>query len=288
MFEITFLGTSAAVPTLERNLSAIAVRREGEIYLLDCAEGTQRQMMRFGLSFMKVRAIFISHLHLDHFLGVFGLMETMRLNGRQEILSIYGPKGTRAVIGKGGNFVQVHEIDENFSCDFGEFAVSSFKTKHEGLSLGYCLEEKEKRRFYEDKAKKLGIKGPMFSEIAKKGSLKVGGRVVKLEEITYVQKGKKICYTGDTLPCENTVLAAKGADLLIHEATFGEDKKEEAEESWHSTARQAAQVAKKAKAKRLVLTHISGRYKSPLGLLEEARAVFKDTAVAEDGLKLEV
>ena len=141
MFEVTFLGTSAAVPTIQRNLLAIAVRRDGDIFLLDCAEGTQRQMMKFGLSYMKVKAIFITHLHLDHFLGVFGLVETMRMNGRKDKLAIYGPRGSKATFGK-KDFVEINEIDDKWSADFGEFTASSFKTKHEHDSMGFVFEEK--------------------------------------------------------------------------------------------------------------------------------------------------
>lgn len=287
MLEITFLGTSAAVPTVQRNLSAIAVRREGDIFLLDCAEGTQRQMMRFGLSYMKVKAIFITHLHLDHFLGVFGLVETMRLNGRKEKLSIYGPRGSKATFGK-KDFIEIVEIDEKFSADFGEFSVSSFKTEHERDSVGVVLQEKGKRRFYEEKAKGLGIKGPLFTKIMNEGKLKIGNKTIKLSDVTYLQPGKKLVYTSDTMPCAATVRAAKSADLLIHESTFCEDKKEEAKEARHSTAAGAAAIAKKAGAKRLALTHISGRYREAKQLLDEAKAVFENTLVAEDGTKVEI
>ncbi|MEM2137568.1 MAG: ribonuclease Z [Candidatus Anstonellaceae archaeon] len=287
MFEITFLGTSAAVPTVQRNLSAIAVRKDGDIFLLDCAEGTQRQMMKFGLSYMKVKAIFITHLHLDHFLGVFGLVETMRLNCRKDKLSIYGPRGSKATFGK-KDFVEIVEIDDKWSADFGEFTASSFKTEHEHDSMGFVFEEKGKRRFYEDKAKGLGIKGPMFSEIMEKGKLKVGNKTIKLSDVTYEQPGKKIAYTSDTMPCAATAKAAKGADLLIHESTFAEDKKDEAKEAKHSTAAGAAATAKKAGAKMLVLTHISGRYRDTKPLLDEAKEIFSNVVVAEDGTKIEI
>lgn len=287
MFEVTMLGTASAVPTLQRSLSAIAVRRDGDVFLLDCGEGTQRQMMRFGVSYMKVQAIFITHLHLDHFLGVFGLVETMGLNGRGGKLSIYGPAGSKAVFGK-KSFVEVIEIDEKFSSDFGGFTVSAFKAEHERHGLGFVFEEKEKRRFYEEKAKSLGLKGPMFTQIMQKGEITVGKKKIKLKDVTYVQPGKKLAYTGDTLPCAATAKAAKGADLLIHDCTFGSDREAEAAEAKHSTAAQAAKVAKKAGVKRLLLTHLSGRYLDTAPLLSEARAIFPGTAVADDGMKIEV
>lgn len=288
MFEITMLGTSCAVPTVQRNLSSIAVRRDGGVYLLDCGEGTQRQMMRFGVSYMKVRAIFITHLHLDHFLGAFGLVETMALNKRKEKLTIYGPAGTKATFGRQKEFVEIVEIDGKLSVDFGEFAVSSFKVKHSLGSFGFVFEEKGKRRFHEEKAKGLGIKGPMFTKIMNDGKLKVGSRTVRLADVTYAQAGRKIAYTGDTAPCEQTARAAKGADLLIHEATFAQEKADEAAEANHSTAAQAAEVAEKAGVKKLLLTHISGRYKDTKILLEEARKIFPDVDVAQDGMKIEV
>lgn len=287
MFEVTFLGTSAAVPTIQRNLSAIAVRRNGDIFLLDSAEGTQRQMMRFGLSYMKVKTIFISHLHLDHFLGVFGLVETMRLNGRKEKLSIYGPRGSKATFGK-KDFVEIVEIDDKWTCDFGEFTASSFKTEHEHDSIGFVFEEKGKRRFHEDKAKGLGLKGPLFTKIMNEGKLKIGSKTVKLSDVTYEQPGKKLVYTSDTMPCAATAKAAKGADLIIHESTFAEDKKDEAKEAKHSTAAGAATIAAKAGAKMLALTHISGRYRDTKPLLDEAKAIFENVVIAEDGTKIGV
>jgi len=287
MIEVTMLGTASAVPTLHRGLSSIALRRDGDVFLFDCGEGTQRQMMRFGVSYMKIRAIFISHLHLDHFLGAFGLIETMRLNGRKEKLSIYGPVGSRAVFGK-KDFLEVMEIDEKFSIDFGEFSISAFANAHSHSSFGFALQEKEKRRFYEQKAKSLGISGQMFTQIMQKGELAVGGKKIRLKDVTYAQQGRKITYSGDTPPCAAVAKAAKGADLLIHEATFADDRLVEAKKARHSTASQAAKMAKKAGAKKLLLTHLSGRYLDTSGLLSEAKKIFESTQVAEDGMKVQV
>jgi ribonuclease Z len=287
MFELTVLGTSSAMPTPERSLSCIAVRKDGEIFLLDCGEGSQRQMMRFSVSYMKIRAIFITHLHLDHFLGAFGLLETLRLNGRKEKLTIYAPRGAAGVFGR-KEFLEVKEIGGKWSGDFGGFTVSSFATKHPGGALGFVLEEKEKVRFHEEKAHALGLKGPMFSEIQKKGKLTIAGKAVKLKDVTYTQPGKKIVFSGDSAPCAALAKAAKGADLLIHESTFGSDKAAEAKETSHSTAQDAAACAKKAGAKRLLLTHFSGRYADTSQLLAEAKAIFPAVDAANDGMKLEV
>ncbi|MFA6328781.1 MAG: ribonuclease Z [Candidatus Micrarchaeia archaeon] len=287
MFEITVLGTSSAMPTPERSLSCIAVRKDGDIFLLDCGEGSQRQMLRFGVSYMKIRAIFITHLHLDHFLGVFGLLETLRLNGRKEKLTIYAPRGAAGVFGR-KDFLEVKEIDEKWSEDFGGFVASSFAAKHIGGSLGFALEEKEKIRFHEEKAKGLGLKGPMFTEIQKKGKLTVDGKVIKLKDVTYSSPGKKIVFSGDSAPCATLTRAAKGADLLMHESTFGSDKVAEAKDTSHSTAQDAATCAKKAGAKRLLLTHFSGRYADTTPLVAEAKKIFPAVEAAKDGMKLEV
>ena len=287
MFELTVLGTSSAMPTPERSLSCIAMRRDGDIFLFDCGEGSQRQMMRFGVSYMKVRAIFISHLHMDHFLGVFGLLETLRLNGRTEKLTIYAPRGAEGVFGR-KEFLEIKEIDEKWSADFESFRVSAFATKHAGTSFGFSIEEKEKVRFHEEKAKGLGLKGPMFTEIQKKGKLLVAGKTIKLKDVTYAQPGKKIVYSGDSAPCATLTRAAKDSDLLIHESTFGSDKEQEAKDTSHSTAENAAACAKKAGAKKLILTHFSGRYADTSQLLAEAKKIFPATEAAKDGMKLEV
>ncbi|MCX8174599.1 MAG: ribonuclease Z [Candidatus Micrarchaeota archaeon] len=288
MFEITVLGSSSGAPSLHRNLPSVAVRYEGELLLLDCGEGTQRQMMRFGISFMKLKAIFISHLHLDHYLGVFGIAETMRLNKRTEPLAVYGPPGIAARIGRGTLAKPVEFSGNGVLADFGKFQVSSFKVQHSKESFGFLIEEKEKRRFYEEKAKRAGLRGEMFSQIMREGSLRVGRKVVRLEDITYVQPGRKIVYSGDAAPCAETIKAAEGADLLIHEATFSHQHSQEAAEAAHSTARQAAEIAKKAGCKKLLLTHISGRYADASELLAQAKEVFKDTLIAEDGLRLSI
>jgi len=287
MFEITVLGTASAVPTIKRSLPAIAVRHEGGVYLLDCGEGTQRQMMKYGVSYMKIKAIFITHLHLDHFLGAFGLIETMGLNNRVEKLTLYGPRGSAAVFGR-KSFLEIVEIDEKFSVDFGGFSASAFANTHARDSFGFVFEEKERRRFYEDKAHAAGIRGPMFTQIMQKGELLVGKKKVRLKDISYPQPGKKLVYSGDTGPCPLLVKAAKGADLLIHEATFCSDRLAEAKEAKHSTAAQAASAAKKAGVKQLLLTHISGRYADNSHLLLEAKKTFENSVVAEDGMKAEV
>ncbi|MEM4554363.1 MAG: ribonuclease Z [Candidatus Anstonellaceae archaeon] len=291
MFEITMIGTSSGVPTPQRGMPAIALRRENVLLLFDCGEGTQRQMMCLGISYMKVRGIFLSHLHLDHYLGIFGLIETMALNGRQDLLEIFGPPGTRKSIGTKYElrpFVKINEIQPGSAVDFGSFTVRAVAVLHTQNSLGFVIEEKEKIRFYEERAHLAGLRGKMFSEILEKGELSISGKKVRLKDLTYVQKGKKVAYSGDTAPCADFAKAAKDSDLIIHEATFSSELEQDAKEANHSTAAQAAAIAKKARAKRLILTHISGRYKDPSVLVEEARKIFPATEAAYDGMKLQV
>ncbi len=295
--KITVHGSAASAPTPARGMPAISVSINGEVLLLDCGEGTQRQMMKHGVSYAKVKAILISHLHLDHFLGVFGLLETLRLSGRQEPLHLFGPKGSSSVFGNNA-ILRIHELDsmpENSPTkkifDLEGHAISAFPVKHSKNRdcFGFVVEQLSYVRFHEAKAKKAGLKGPMFKEIQKNGELKIGKKTVKLQDITYLQKGKRIVYTGDTEYCEGVVFASTSADLLIHESTFCEDKKDEAKEKNHSTAKEAAQAAKKAKASHLLLTHISGRYSDGKPLLDEASAVFKGKiTVAKDGLQIEI
>jgi ribonuclease Z len=282
MFEIIFLGTSSATPTVERGLPSIAIRKEGKIILFDCGEGTQRQMMKFGVSYMKVDAIFISHLHLDHFLGLFGLIETMALHKREKPLEVFVPEGFKFFNKK--PFLKITHIKDKDVFEFGNFSVSVFKNNHAQPSFAFLIKENDKIKFFEKKAKSLGIKGPLFSQILKEGELLIGKKKIKLKDVTYVQPGKKIVYSGDTAFLDEMIKIAKDADLLIHEATFCSDREEEAKNTLHSSAKQVAQLAKKAKVKKLVLTHLSGRYSDPELFLSDAKQ-FKNTIVAKDGLK---
>ncbi|VVB66120.1 Ribonuclease Z [Candidatus Gugararchaeum adminiculabundum] len=283
---IVVLGSGGAVPSPERNLSGISLHYEGDVYLFDCGEGTQRQMMKFGSSYAKVKAVFISHLHLDHWLGLIGMIETLRLNGRTEKLEIFGPRGIARSELLVRDFVTVTEIGDGFEYKGDGFKVRAFDVEHDKGGMGFVFQEDAKRKFDEAKAKGMGLKGKLFREIQEKGSVETEKGKVKLEDVSWLQDGLKIVYSGDTMPCKRLVDEAKGADLIIHEATFLEEMKEEAKEKKHSTAKQAAEIAKKAGAKRLLLTHISGRYKDSKEIEKEARKVFEETIVAKDGLEV--
>lgn len=290
MFEITFLGTSASVPSRERNLSSIAIKREGDLLLFDCAEGTQRQLMRFGLSYMKVKAIFISHLHLDHVLGLPGLLETMKLSGRthEQKLLVFGPAGIENFFVRDYQFVEAKILSDNFTHDFGGYIFRAMKTPHSNESYALLLEEKERRKFNEKKAKGLGLRGEMFTEIQKKGELNINGKTVKLGMVSRAVKGKKICYSGDIPYYEPLAQFAANSNLLIHESTFDEKMEAEARERKHSTCIDAAKIAKLAKAKKLVLTHISSRYADAKMLSGQAKAIFPKVKAAKDGLKMKI
>lgn len=306
MLSVTFLGTSAARPTVERNVSGLAIHREGETLLFECGEGTQRQMMRYGVSFA-LSEIFFTHFHADHFLGVIGLMRTLGLQGRPEPLFLYGPKGAKKVLGQAMQLgvervpfpVEIREVKAgDVIRDAGSgmrdaYEIRVFATEHGGGSVGYALREHERRgRFDPDKARAAGIpEGPLWGKLTKGETVGLSdGRTVGPEGfVGPTRPGRLVVFTGDTRPCSSVVDAAQGADLLIHEATFGEEEKDRAKETGHSTAKEAAQVALAAKVKRLVLCHVSARYSlSAEDLVTEAREVFPNVMVAKDGLEVAV
>jgi ribonuclease Z len=294
--KITFLGTSGSTPTRERSLPSVAIEREGSIFLFDCGEGTQMRLIQDSVNMSKIDAVFITHIHGDHVIGIAGLMRTLALNKRTRPLRIYIPegyeKGVKELIGF-DRAVMGYEIIINgikggkvFS---GEgFSVSAFRLKHSVKCYGYALREEDRIRFVKERCKKLGMKGKMFAEILKKGHIKINGKDIKVGEITYTEKGRKIVYASDTRPAATTVAAAIGADILIHEATYGSELKDLAVERQHSTAEEAAGIALKAGVKRLVMVHISARYKSPAKLEGEARKIFPKSEMAKDGMAITI
>ena len=301
MLSVTFLGTSAARPTVERNVSSLAIQREGETFLFECGEGTQRQMMRFGVSFA-LSEIFFTHFHADHFLGVIGLVRTLGLQAREEPIRLYGPKGAKKLLGQalalGVERVPFPvEIVEAKAGDVlakrDGYEIQAFATEHGGGSVGYVLKEHQRLgRFDPEKAQAAGIpEGPLWGKLHKGEPVTLAnGQTLTADGFVGPPRpGRTIVITGDTRPCASVVDAASGADLLIHEATFGEEEKDRAKETMHSTAREAAQVALAAKVKKLVLNHVSARYSvSADELVKEAREVFPDVMVAKDGATIEV
>lgn len=300
MLTATFLGTGAATPTVERNVSAIAVHREGEMLLFDCGEGTQRQMMRYGVGF-SLREIFLTHYHSDHVLGLTGLLRTLGLMDRTEPMTIHGPRPAERIIGplltvgiERNKFpVEIVEVRPGDTLARQDYELRVFETDHRQDTVGYALVEHVRLgRFNPDRARELGIpEGPLWGRIHRgEGVTLPDGRTLTAEELVGPPRpGRKLVYTGDTRPVAGVIEAAHGADLLIHEATFGEEERERAAETGHATARQAADVARMASVRRLALTHISARYsRDAPELLAEAQTVFPETVVARDGLTLDV
>jgi len=300
MLKVLFLGTSAARPTVERSVSSLAVVREGETLLFECGEGTQRQMMRYGVSFA-LAEIFFTHFHADHFLGVIGLVRTLGLQGRTDPMRFYGPRGARKLLGAALNLgvervpfeVEIEELEPGTALRRDGYELLTFAADHGGGALGYVLVERDRLgKFDPARAAELGVpEGPLWGRLQRAEAVTLeDGRTIAPELIVGPPRpGRKVVYTGDTRPCKATIEAAIGADLLVHEATFSLEEAERAKETDHSTAHEAAEVARMAKVRRLALTHVSARYSRDAGpLLEEAREVFPETVVARDGLEIEV
>jgi len=298
---VIFLGTAGSIPTLQRSLPAIAVQRKGELILFDCGEGVQRQMIRAGIGFHRKTKVLITHMHGDHVLGLPGLFQTMSLLDRERKLEVYGPSGIKAFVEATQRTVQFtltfpiefFEIeDAGVVCKEKEYEVHAIWVDHVIPSLAYSLTEKPRPgRFHPEKARSLEVpEGFLWSKLQQGSTVKLSnGRVVKPEEVLGPPRpGRKIVYTGDARPVENLVEFAENADLLIHDATFDDELWERAREDGHSTPSQAAETAKKAGTKRLVLTHISARYKDPSLLLEQAKKIFPRVDLAEDFMRIDL
>jgi ribonuclease Z len=282
-------------------VSSLAVIREGETLMFDCGEGTQRQMMRYGISFA-LCDIFFTHMHADHMLGLTGLIRTLALQGRTDPMNLYGPVGTEKLLWKAINLgsekqhfaINITEITPETPIKRHGYSIIPFAVEHGDRSaIGYHISEQTRLgRFNPDKAREMGIaEGPMWGKIHKGESVNLpdGRTITPSELVGPTRPGRRIVLTGDSRPSEGTIAAATGADVLIHEATFAEEEAPRALETGHSTAREAAEVAHKAGVKKLVLTHVSARYSRDTSDLErEAREVFPATVIARDGMEIDV
>jgi ribonuclease Z len=298
---VTLLGTSASRPTVERNVSSIAVTREGETFLIDCGEGSQRQMMRYGVSF-NLGDIFFTHYHADHVIGAIGLLRTMALQGRTQPLRLWGARGGGKFLKRLDSFagdrlsfpMEVREFDPDTPIERSGYAIVPYRNDHGGpLSVGFAVVEVERKgRFDPEVARSLGIpEGPLWGRIHRGEAVTLGdGRVVDPSAIVGTPRpGRRVVISGDTRPCAATVEIARGADLLVHEATFGEEEQQRAAETGHATAKEAAAVARDASVLRLVLTHFSARYSRDAQELEkEARSIFPATIAGRDGMEIDV
>ena len=291
--DVIFLGTGGSLPTKERGLPAVALRRDGELFLFDCGEGTQRQMMHAGLGFNRSMSIMISHLHGDHVLGLPGLLQTMSSLIRDKPLDLYGPEGIGAYLGSlrrtlafAANFpVRVTELKPGEEVSKNGYSIKTTKAVHDITCLAYAVIESERPgRFHPEKAKKLGVpEGPMWKQLQSGKDVEVEGRRIMSRQVTEESRpGLKIVYAIDTRPSEEVRVLAKGADLLMHDGGFAEDRRDKAKEYFHSTAREAARLGKAAKVKKLALVHISAVTRDDSILLKQARSVFRSTIVPKD------
>jgi len=299
---LTFLGTSGAVPTTERNPAGLLVEREGDRLLFDCGEGTQRQMMRYETGF-DVGHVFLSHLHGDHVLGLPGLLQTLDFNEREKPIAVHAPAGTRSQIealisatnDRPSYPVRIGQVSPgDVVLDDAEYEVRAIEVDHRTNAVGYALvEDDRKGRFDREKAEEeFGLPpGPEYSQLHRGEPVEHDGRTIHPEEVVGPPRpGRTVVYTGDTRPAESVVEAAADADLLIHDGTFGEEHGDRARKTAHSTAREAATVAREAGAKRLALTHLSTRYTGRGWQLEnEAEGVFDGRVfMADDGMRLDI
>jgi ribonuclease Z len=293
--QITFLGTAGSWPTKERSASAIALDTEQELVLFDCGEGTQRQFFQSSASFMRVRRVFLTHFHGDHFLGLPGLIQSMCLNNREERLDIYGPPDSKEMVDRVlrmGYFtlrfpVEVHPLSAGETVELPGYTIRTAAADHPVPTLAYRLEEREKRgRFDGALARSLGIRGPDFARLEAGESVRVGATVVHPADVMGPPRpGRSVVYSGDTAPSAEVGKLATGATVLIHEATTSVELEAEANKWGHSSARQAATLARDAHVGTLFLTHFSSRYKELQPLEDEAKGLFSEARAAKDFLE---
>ena len=290
--DIVFLGTSGSMPTARRAPSALLVRRGGERLLVDCAEGTQRQLLRSAIGLIELPEVFLTHYHADHYLGLPGMLKTFALRGRDSPMTVYGPPGLRdlfgslrRIFGKLTYPLELVELAPGDVLERDEYRLEVVPVDHGVSAVGYALVEDERPgRFDVEAADALGVPpGPERGLLQRGESVTLSdGRVVSPDQVLGPPRpGRKLVLAGDTAPAATVLLAASGADVLVHEATFCEDERERAAETSHSTAWQAATIAKQADVKLLALTHLSTRY-GGRDVADEARAVFPETVVPRD------
>ncbi|HEY8466464.1 MAG TPA: ribonuclease Z [Solirubrobacterales bacterium] len=288
--DVIFLGTGGSVPTARRSTACVLVRAGGERLLFDCGEGSQRQMQR-STGLVQVDEIYLTHFHADHYLGVPGLLKTYDLHDRSAPIRIFGPPGLselfsalRRIMGKVRYEVELVELEPGEAVDHGDWEVRCFPVEHRVPAFGYAFVEHERPgRFDPEEAQRLGIKpGPDFGRL-QAGETVVGeqGEVRPEQVMGEPRPGRKLVFTGDTAPCEMTRLAAHQAELLVHDASFRDEEVERAAETAHSTARQAAEIARDAEVRMLALVHISSRYHVP-EVVAQAREAFPDAVAPRD------
>ncbi len=299
--EVFFLGTNASTPHKYRFLPSIVVRRRGKLFMFDCGEGAQYRFLRSGLGVNKDMKIFITHMHGDHYFGLPGLIQTLALLGRTKPLYIFGPKTLGDVL---ENFLEktgikvsypLHfaPVEEGIIVDEKEYSIKAFLVSHTITNFAYVIEEKNRPgRFSREKAERLGVpRGRLWKKLQQGYPVKTPtGRIVKPEDVLGPpREGIKIVYTGDTRFSEKIIEHSHKADILIHDSTFEDKLKEDAIDSGHSTASEAAETARRAQVRFLFLFHYSSRYSEDLvNLLREAREIFHRTFLSVDGMNVEI
>ena len=290
--DLVFLGTAGSMPTAQRAPAALLVRRGGDRLLFDCAEGTQRQLLRSSVGLVELGEIFVTHFHADHILGLPGLFKTFSLRGRERPLEVHGPRGLvdmlgslKRVVGKLSYEVRVVELEPGDVLERDGYRLAAFEVAHGVPAVGWSLIEATRPgRFDVETADALGVpSGPARGALQRGESVTLpDGSIVSADQVLGPPRpGRKIVITGDTAPSETVVEAAWGAEVLVTEATFSEEELERAQETMHQTAAQAAGIAHRANIGLLALTHLSNRYFGP-EIAREAREIFPDTIVPKD------
>ena len=292
-----FFGTGGSWPTPQRNTLSVGVRINDEAILFDCGESTQTALMKSSLSLMKIRKIFITHFHGDHFLGLPGLIQTMSFYGRTDPLEIYGPIGASSVLGNllsigyySLNFeIRIEELKGNSSVDFGDYSVAYAEASHTVPALSYSLIEKNYSKLDESKIERLKVPRRLLEKIRKEGSAQVNGNTINLEDISAgVRKGRKVSYSGDTRRAKNLLDLFRDSTVLIHESTGEKSNEEKVSSYGHSTGKDAAIQAKDSNSRKLILVHFSPRYNDIKPIVDEAKSVFQNVIAAEELMELEV
>jgi ribonuclease Z len=290
--DVVFLGTAGSMPTAQRAPAALLVRRGGERLLFDCAEGTQRQLLRSSVGLVDLREVFVTHFHADHVLGLPGMFKTFALRGRDLPLDVYGPRGLvdllaslKRVVGKLSYELRLHELEPGDVLERDGYRLATFPVAHGVSALGWSLiETKRPGRFDVEAADALGLPDGPARGILQHGesvTLPDGVTVTPDEVLGPPRPGRKVVITGDTAPSDSVAEAAWGADVLVTEATFSEEERERAAETMHQTASQAAEIARRANVGLLALTHLSNRYFGQ-EIAREAREIFPETVVPRD------
>ena len=294
--DVLFLGTAGSAPTAGRGLTSTLVRRGGDRLLFDCGEGTQRQLLR-SIGLIELEEIFLTHFHADHILGLPGIVKTFGLRGRETPLTVHGPPGLKALfkvldplVGRPPFELRLVELEPNQEIERDGYRIAAFEASHRVRAFGYAIVEHERLgRFDEERALELGVEsGPAFGRLHRGETVQgSSGDVTPDQVVGESRAGRTVVIAGDSAPSPLTVAVSHGADLLVHEATFSDEEADRARETGHSTAREAAEIAKQANVKMLALNHVSPRH-PPKVLLDEATAVFDRTILPRDFDRVEI